>query len=179
MLTNIRSSTMRELIRQINQALKANLFYLSLYATLTIPDILAAIESKNGRASGKKYKKWFDKYVAHKYESPHTSGTPVLTGEDVYKLRCSLLHQGKSEPNTKYSKIIFVEPNERFHVHINQVDDVFQLDLETFCRDVFDGANEWLEEYEDTDIYEENYSKFMRRYPKGLKPYIVGIPIIG
>ena len=42
-----------------------------------------------------------------------------------------------------------------------------------------DEIKEWLKEVENTDLYKKNYSKFMMRHPEGLKPYIVGVPVIG
>ena len=36
----------------------------------------------------------------------------------------------------------------------------------------------WLDEVENTALYQCNYSKFMMRYPNGLEPYIVGVPVI-
>jgi hypothetical protein len=40
------------------------------------------------------------------------------------------------------------------------------------------GAEKWLKEYENTPLYQENYNKFVRRYPDGLKPYIGGLSVI-
>ena len=37
----------------------------------------------------------------------------------------------------------------------------------------------YSKEVENTDLYKKNYNKFMKRYPHGLEPYIVGVPVIG
>ena len=74
---------MKGFLEQIQIGLKANLYYLSLFVALTIPDICGAIGSENGLASSDKYKDWFDRYVADK------SGG-FLTAEDCYLFLCSL-----------------------------------------------------------------------------------------
>lgn len=53
-----------------------------------------------------------------------------------------------------------------------------QINLEFFCRDIIEGAKTWLNDNEGTELYETNYQKFARLHPDGLKPYIVGIPVI-
>ncbi len=84
---------MKNLLEQIKKGLNNNLYYLSLFAVLSIPDICGGIDSENGEADKNKYVQWFNKYVARKY-------TGFLDGEDSYYFRCSLLHQGSSQhPN--------------------------------------------------------------------------------
>lgn len=165
---------MKNLLDQIQIGLEDNLYYLSLFVALSIPDICGAIESQNGEASGKKYADWFDEYVAPKYNS-------FLSGDDCYKFRCSLLHQGSSQhPKSNYSRIFFIEPSSTTNIlHNNIINDALNIDVSIFCRDIITGANNWLQKIENTQLYKTNYDKFMRRYPNGLKPYIVGVPVIG
>jgi hypothetical protein len=42
----------------------------------------------------------------------------------------------------------------------------------------FDGAFNWLTDNEHTEPYETNYRNVMKRYPEGLAPYVVGLPVI-
>ena len=165
---------MKNLLEQIEKGLDNNLYYLSLFAALSIPDICGAIDSENGEANKDKYVQWFNKYVARKYRG-------FLDGEDCYYFRCSLLHQGSSQhPKSNYSRIFFVEPTATTIVcHRNIFNDALNIDVRIFCSDIIEGAREWLKEVENTDLYKKNYSKFLRRYPEGLAPYIVGVPVIG
>jgi hypothetical protein len=41
------------------------------------------------------------------------------------------------------------------------------------------GAIGWLNRVAATPHFTQNYDRFVRRYPNGLAPYIVGIPVIG
>ncbi len=165
---------MRDFLEQIRVALEdSRLYYLTLFTCLTIPDICGAMGSANGKATSEKYKEWFDKYVAHKYSS-------FLTSEDCYRFRCSLLHQGRSQHSmSSYSRILFVEPSTTTNVyHRNVLNNALNLDVRIFCKDILAGAEDWLQDYEETELYRKNYGKFMKRYPEGLAPYIVGVPVI-
>jgi hypothetical protein len=165
---------MRDFLEQIKIGLDNDLYYLSLFAALAIPDICGAIGSDNGEADSHKYKDWFDRYVADKYRG-------FLTADDCYFFRCSLLHQGSTQhPKSGYSKILFVEPSATTNVfHCNIINDALNIDVRIFCNDIIEGAKVWLQQYEKTELYKKNYGKFISRYPNGLIPYIVGVPVIG
>lgn len=192
---------MRDLLHQIEAGLDANLYYLSLYVSLTIPDICGALNSDNGHATADKYKEWFNKYVACKYnsawlleksleavpesiqESVREEHKPeqLFSAEDCYRFRCSLLHQGTSQHSKgTHKQILFVEPGATTSTfHLNRFGDVLNIDVPIFCNDIVDSAEQWLNEVETTERYRRNYNRVMRRYPNGLSPYIVGVPVIG
>jgi len=153
--------------------LNTNLYYLSLYVALTIPDMCAALDSADGNTSRIEYAKWFDKHVAPKYKGS-------LSGEECYQFRCSLLHQGKLQPRKgRYSRLIFIEPGTTPVVTHNLVlNDVLNIDVRLFCKDMIDSATQWLDTVEGTTLFEKNFSEFVRRYPTGLSPYIVGFSVI-
>ena len=52
------------------------------------------------------------------------------------------------------------------------------LDVAIFCASMIQGAENWLQQSENTELYQKNYNTFVRRYPDGLLPYIVGVPVI-
>ena len=164
---------MRDFLAQIKKGLDENLYFLSLFSTLAIPDLCGALCSENGEAHSEKYKGWFDKYVAPKYNG-------FLSGNDCYFFRCSLLHQGSSQhPKNTYKRILFIEPSATTNIFHNVVmNDALNIDVRIFCNDIITGAEQWLSENEETELYKKNYDKFMRRYPNGLNPYIVGVPVI-
>ena len=169
---------MQTLIAQIKQSANSPAYYLTLFAALTLPDICSAMTSCNGEANRSRYIAWFDEYVAPKYVvGPDQS--PSFSGENCYFYRCSILHQGSSQhPKNSYSRVLFVEPNERVFLHNNVINDTLNLDIRRFCLDICESAETWLAAAQATDQYQANYQKFMRRYPEGLPPYIVGIPLI-
>jgi hypothetical protein len=169
---------MRDLLSQIQLAINGHAYYLALYATLTVPDICGAMESDNGHATKDKYIAWFNQHVAPNY---FACGQATLTGEVCYFYRCALLHQGRAQhPNLRFSRILFVEPGASSNVfHNNVMNDALNIDVSIFCTDIVQGAQRWLDSAEASSNYQKNFPLFMQRYPNGLAPYIVGLPVIG
>jgi len=170
---------MRTLIDQARQAADSRAYYLSLFAALALPDICAAMSSPDGQTNRSRYIAWFDEFVAPKY-TVGPDRVPSLTGTNCYYYRCSILHQGSSQhPRSSFSRILFVEPGATTNVfHNNVINDALNLDVRLFCQDVCDGADSWLAAAEHTAEYQANYGHFLQRYPNGLPPYIVGVPVI-
>ena len=164
---------MDRLFQEITIAAENGLFYLALFGALALPDICGGMESANGRTNEKKYTAWFDAWVGSKCQG-------MLTGEDCYGFRYSMLHQARAHPHRGlYSRVIFLEPNKRIFMHLNVAEDVLNLDIPTFCRDMVEGARSWLPTVEGTPQFDANLSAFMTRHPNGIAPYIVGMPVIG
>lgn len=97
---------MKQLILGIQDNIKRRNYLSALSLALTLPDICGKIafpEKKNGRPDvGGRYAKWYDEYI-YPYENPpdllecdSSDSVPLnpLNGYAVYKLRCSLLHEG-------------------------------------------------------------------------------------
>ncbi|WP_218668306.1 hypothetical protein [Sediminibacillus massiliensis] len=76
-------------------------------------------------------------------------------------------------------KILFVEPDHGMVMHNNEINDVLNIDVEIFCKDLIKAASEWYKKAKNTDNFKKNYEKTFKRYPDGLAPYIVGIPVYG
>ncbi|WIO73601.1 hypothetical protein QP938_09880 [Porticoccaceae bacterium LTM1] len=164
---------MNTLLDQVESSVETGSYLLGLYVALALPDICGALESNNGRATGNRYKAWFNKWVAPKYER-------ILTGDQCYAYRCGVLHQGRSKHESLgYSKIIFLEPNPNIYMHKNIFNDALNLDLKEFCSDIVSSVREWLLTMNENGNYKRNYEHFMRRHEKGLAPYVVGVPVIG
>lgn len=171
---------MDELFSQILASSSSGVYYLALIGSLIIPDVCAGLESIDGLTTGKRYKEWFDKWVAFKYLVGN-NGEPSFSGEDAYYFRCSMLHQGITQySKSNYSRLIFVQPEaaKNFYLHNNRLDDALNLDIPTFCKDVVDSAFSWRTAVEHTETYKRNIEKFVRVHPNGLPPYIVGMPVI-
>lgn len=170
---------MQALIDQARQAANSHAYYLSLFAALALPDICAAMESADGQASKAKYVAWFDKYVAHKY-TVGPDRIPSLSGEDCYYYRCAMIHQGRAQHGrSSYSRIMFIEPGVGGIVmHNNVMNDALNIDVRHFCTDICDSAEQWLVNVKDSPQYQQNFALSLQRYPNGLAPYIVGLPVI-
>lgn len=165
---------MEDLLLQIKTATDNNLYYLALLTTLALPDICSSLESADGKTSGAQYKDWYNKYAFGKCSTE-------LDGHNCYKFRCSTLHDGHTQDDgLKYSRILFIEPSSTYGsvVHDNILEGALNIDLKTFCYAMIDAVHKWLLDVKDNPNFITNYSKFMKRYPTGLSPYIGGVPII-
>lgn len=183
---------MRDVISQLERSLDHPLYFLSLFAALAVPDIGGALDSEDGSASGDRYKSWYERWARPQFQKMARERLPVeirehvelenpLTGDACYRFRCSLLHQGTTQhPKSPYSRIIFVEPGATTNTfHYNILNDALNIDVGLFCREMVAGARDWLTAVEGTERFKVNYGKFARRYPDGLAPYIVGVPVVG
>lgn len=108
------------LIGDVRRALDANCYFAALALALALPDICGKAEYPK-ESNKKRYIKWYDEYIGQYENPPSEDGEvemPYLSGEVVYNLRNSLIHQGT--PNINKGKI----KDER-----NQID-YFALKLE-------------------------------------------------
>jgi hypothetical protein len=173
---------METLFSEIEAALASNLVTLALMGTITIPDICAALGSSNGKTSEAKYIEWFDKNVAPLYYLPamgiHTEDYQVVTGQDCYGLRCSLLHQGRARPHKgQYQRILLMLPGGPAKSGFIRPDKLI-LGIEFFCQNIVDAARTWCETARGSSPYDQNYTEYMKYYPDGLSPGIGGCPTI-
>ncbi len=165
---------MLDLLQQTRSAASCQLYYLALNSALALPDICGALEAPDGRASGPRYAAWFDKHVAPLYDG-------TLDGDTCYRFRCSMLHQGRTQhPKAKYARLVFIEPGATHDVlHNNVLNDALNIDVRIFCEDVVHAVEVWLPSALAQPQVAANIDGFVRRYPEGLPPYVVGVPVIG
>jgi hypothetical protein len=176
---------MESLFEQIEKGLSANLYYLSLFVALCIPDICGALESENGEAHKDKYLKWNKEYLIN--VRPEKYGNQ-LSAEHIYYFRCAILHQGRTKHDSKieYKRILFIEPGiktgiDSIHCCIvgsSGQDKSLLINLTQFCADIINGAKTWLNNNANNQNYLKNYEKLIKRYPNGISP-VFGCPIIG
>ena len=94
-------------VKDIQNALKNRSFFSALALALTLPDICGMAEFP-GMSVGERYVSFYDKYIK---SSAPTWGNPYISGEVVYNLRNTYLHQGSPNINS-----------EKIKEEINQVD---------------------------------------------------------
>lgn len=144
---------MKHLIDSVKSSIKTENWYAALILTLTLPDIAGKIEYPNS-TSGDRYADWFNHYVGNNYKSmmgPQRIEHIFLSGDDCYALRCSFLHEGKSEIKHQRARdiledFIFIAPVQGSYFHCNQTNDKLQLQVDVFCGDIINGVRQWLED---------------------------------
>lgn len=160
------------LTKEIDRALSAELYYLAIVTTLSLPDVCAALESANGTTSGRKYQAWCDRWFLPSY--------PELTSLDLWSMRCGVLHQGRfGYGNMQYARVLFTLPNTDNNVfHRNVLNDALNLDVVRFCRDMTQAVSQWYEAKQDDPNVQTNLPRLVQFHPQGLVPYLVGVPLI-
>lgn len=184
---------MNELLDQIENSLEHKFYFLSLYATLTVPDAAGALESENFWATQDKYVAWFDAWVRPRMGDQVLARLPLdvrermgpkilgpLDGAACYQFRCSLLHQSSTiRKSSPFDRIMFIEPRtSSVTIHNSMSDNSLILDLPMFCSEVLEGARAWLKSMEGNEIFARNIASSARRYAEGLPPHISGVPVI-
>lgn len=163
---------MEALINELKTSISNESYYSALINALIVPDICSALQSDDGQTNGAKYKNWFNKYCANKYNG-------FVKGDDIYKIRCALLHQGKlNHDNPNYERILFQIPFNGMVFHNNIMNNAINLNLDIFVKDIIDGYYDWKEEHGTDDIVLTNLKHSINIYPNGFAPYIVGVPLI-
>lgn len=166
---------MEFILKQIEQALEKKIHYLAVVSVLTLPDVCSALEADDGRATPQRYKDWVDKHVSPIYSR--------LTGQDLYMLRCGVVHQGRLGPrHMQYDLIVFTIEG-AMHNNISQYDGdknqlVLQLDANHFCHDLIKIVRQWYAEKENEPNVKRNLPFVLQLRPKGLPPHFFGMPII-
>lgn len=166
---------MDALLNQIETALQANLFYLSLFSALSIPDICGALNAPDGRATGSRYRDWYSRYVTPRYDT--------LSAEEAYQFRCSALHQGSAEPDRPkdYERVIFLEPNQ-LSINVKRMSSngrtAIMIDLKRLIPSIIEGVRQFCAESKGSEPFDSNLAGFMRRYPDGLAPWSKAVPTI-
>lgn len=164
---------MEVILKDVERALSARLYYLAIMMSLTIPDVCAALETNDGKTSPNRYTRWCKDYLVSKYS--------LMTTSDFWRLRCAVLHQGRSgNKYSRYTRVIFQIQENRSTLHHNLVFDALILDSETFCRDMLASARAWHDAKKGDANVMRNLPQLMQFRPDGLKGYdlIKGLPAI-
>ena len=97
---------MEKLLEEIEKALSHDLYFAALSLVLTLPDICGRAEYPSASVT-KRYISWYNEYIGQYARCPCDDckevQMPYLSGEVVYNLRNSFLHQGT--PNIDSSQI--------------------------------------------------------------------------
>ena len=95
---------MEEILNQIRKTIKYKLYYLALSMAVAISDICSALQSENNKTDSKKYKNWFNFYLAKRNPNNYEP-KGQLTAEHLGSIRCSLLHQGITRAKKDYKRL--------------------------------------------------------------------------
>ena len=155
----------------------AQLYYLALIGTLALPDMCAGLAAADGRSNGRRYAEWWDENMPWysgqvPWDEPWQTVDPgdQISGYDMYKFRCSMLHQGVAipDPGSRLRRIVVIEPESRVQSHLNQREGIMHVSLSSLVADVTRGAAAWLNREAENPTVTRNREQSARRRPDGL-----------
>lgn len=153
------------------KAFEQELYVFVIMSLLVIPDLCAALESCNGDTNGPKYRKWCDKYFIHKYKGN-------LSSMSLYKLRCSMLHQGSINVNQKNEfRILFQPPMKtatQIIMHNCIGGGMLTIYLERFMNDIFESYKDWQTANLNNRFVKENVRKNGLHFSKNEVSNLIG-----
>ncbi|GFI62303.1 hypothetical protein IMSAG049_01481 [Clostridiales bacterium] len=135
---------MERLVKSIKCALDNQNYYSALFIALALPDICGKIEFGNGNKY--RYKKWCDEYfVNREFEVYGTKISPytIISSDDLFALRCSMLHEGSTEVKENIERFLF-SVSKKNYIHCNKINNKLNLDIDQFCNDMCDCVSDWL-----------------------------------
>jgi hypothetical protein len=160
---------MQILFREIRAALDAGLHILAVHGAMSIPDICSALETTEPTKNvGDRYADWFDRYLGKEY-SDSGDGTPILTGRDIWFLRCKMQHQG-AMAHERHSAEISFSRNMHRCVSMGCVGTIGRevtLVPSLFVEDLLKGAADWLAAKDGDKGVQHRMGSLMAFYPQG------------
>jgi hypothetical protein len=119
----------------------AKAYWSLLHVTACLPDICAALQSKNGETNRNKYISWYDQFLQD----------PMLSGAEMYRMRCKVLHEGRAKTGQpgRYSNFSFGQPSDTGVVdHKRKANGVLHVDVGELAREIRDAVERWIETLE-------------------------------
>lgn len=99
-----------ELVKQINESLENDCYMTALTTALILPDVCGKAEYPEIKTSKERYIKWYDKYVSKQDKLKVLNNIKNdLTGDIIYDLRCSLLHEANPNVSKRVEDIVYFE----------------------------------------------------------------------
>jgi len=103
-MTTADPSPLQQLLDEINKAAAGGFPRLAIAMAVALPDICVSLVSDDGRSDGKRYKAWCENNLGAEFA--------YLTPEDLYSIRCGVLHNGRfGDQKHSVERVIFTLPN--------------------------------------------------------------------
>lgn len=143
---------MKQFIEAVEKSIENENWYGALVVALTLPDMAGWVDDPR-KGSHARYTAWFEEFVLPTYKRPvgpnHVIETFLPPG-DCYALRCAILHEGRDETTDQRARDVlkrfqFVVPPKGSEIHCNLLGNKLQLQVDIFCRDMCQGAQQWLQ----------------------------------
>ena len=161
----------QQFIESINMSLKQDNYFSAIIVSLILPDICSKIEYNDIQRTTKRYKKWISEYMQPTLDSK-VSNIKYLTPENIYELRCSMVHEGTSNPSnqkgfkkdidtsTELDELIpyvnsvgweaIAFANSQIHGSNKYKNSLF-VDIDYFCNQIIKSVEYWISSWDNKD----------------------------
>jgi hypothetical protein len=125
---------------EVARCIAGRCYWALLHLTVVLPDVCAALQAPDGATTRTRYIEWVRRYLAD----------DLMSGEDWYSVRCSLLHQGRTFGGGRYSRYSFGQPSQQGNiVHKYAVGSgLIQLDVGEMSKEVRVAVSAWAADLE-------------------------------
>jgi len=140
------------------KAIADNNLYAALSLALMMPDICASLEEPGPGKVKQRYTKWFTRWALPKFPLPK-DGVPLISADDCYLLRCSLIHSGsaRGRPTGLSNPDPFIFFDDTTGTHLGRCSNSYfmgrdgkpqwfgyvQLKASAFSETMFSAVDEW------------------------------------
>lgn len=151
-------SPLFNILTQIDMAAMNGLDLIAVSMAAALPDICGALISQNGQAHKTKYIAWCKENLV--------TGFDYLTPEDLYQMRCGVLHQGRlTGLKGKVKQVVFVPSGGSIFVDCIAGETYF-YSARTFCININRAVVRWVEINHKNEIFQTN-AKSLMQYRSG------------
>lgn len=160
------------ILNEIVFAAKNGLDLIAISMAVALPDICSSLISEDGRTNKKKYKDWCTENLSNDFFS-------YITAEDMYSIRCGVLHQGRyGDLKHNISRIIFL-PGNSGQIFIDcKISDAYIYSTQEFCSKICLAAYEWHKKNKNNINILNNSYRLMQYRIGGFEKYIKGLTVI-
>ena len=90
-------------------------------------------------------------------------------------MRCALLHEGRDNITEQRARealdrFHFIEPPPNARRHCNQINNVLQLQVDVFCKEVLEGLAQWRKDVQGSKHIEQRINNILVVYPHNQIP---------
>lgn len=170
-----------DIIESIDASLSGNNYFAAISSSLILIEICASLEFEND-FSKKRFLKWTDKYLIPLLNDKYKA-YKYLNKDNLYYLRCSLFHQGSTDPSTQnkyyekdfkkvYDIVPFITHDSNLEVIVTDVENppvrehsvnfesevklptVF-VEVRYLCRNITKASISWLDSIKDSEKFQK------------------------
>lgn len=166
----------RDIITGFNESIELSLktenYFSALTVALIMPDICSKIEYSDISKVGDRYKKWIDNYFVDVLDKGAMN--KYLSASNIYALRCSLVHEGSSNPSNQNNYNRNVDVKEQVDELIPYINSIgwekvafanttnihdgtekasLFVDIDYLCSKFIEATNSWLQTSEKIPQY--------------------------